>query len=244
MSPFSKQATTSKANGDATNTDKLFAGYETEHIYIEDVSVDATEQPRTVRKQMRLRNRVRGTVTELTFYDEDFLRVREGTPKKVAKDYVLELRFVDPQPERRRHAAVASMWTMIGAAALGLGALVVLPLTGLASYAFPVASLLGTVAAVALMLFVYKSVECTRFCTVSGRAVVVTLVASIGCITKMRRAAREIQRAVAGVGGDTAVSDVRYLRAEMQAHYRLREKGVISQQACSDGTAQILSKFG
>lgn len=244
MSQTAKQDKTTASGGGETYTDNIFERFETEHIYIEDVLADATEQPRTVAKQLRIHNRIRGTVTELTFYDEGFLRVREGTPKKLHKDYVLELRFVDARPERRRHAAVASLWTMIGSLGVGLGALVVLPLIGLATYSFAATTLLGTIAAVALMLFIYKSVECTRFCTASGRADVLTLVASPGCITKMRRAAREIQRAIGRVVGDGSGLDERYLRAEMQAHYRLREKGVISQEACSDGTAQILAKFG
>ncbi len=243
MPPTFKEDSTRPKSGNGGSGDP-FAGCETEHIYIEDVLAGASEQPRTIDKQIRIRNRVRGTITELTFYTEGFLRIREGTPKRVHKDHVLELRFVDPNPDRRRHAAAGSLWATLAASAAALGALVVLPLTGLASYAFAIATILGTLAAVAMMLFLYKSVESTHFCTASGRTEVLKLTASFGCITKMRRAVRAIQRGIAQAGGAGGAVDDRYLRDEMQAHYRLLEKGVITQEACSHGTAQILAKFG
>ena len=60
----------------------------------------------------------------------------------------------------------------------------------------------------------------------------------------MRTVSREIAQAIREEAGGYDTADVRYLRAEMKVHYKLAEMGVISRQACSDGTSQILSKFG
>ena len=59
----------------------------------------------------------------------------------------------------------------------------------------------------------------------------------------MRAMAREIRRAIVRASAETGAHDVRYLRAEMLAHYKLAETGVITRDACSDAAALILSKF-
>ena len=228
----------------AVESDSPFAGYETEHIFIEDVFADSDEEPRTVTKRMRIKNRARGLITELTFYAEGFLRVREGSSTKLSKDHTLELRFVDPAPDVQRHLATG--W-LTGAAVGGLLAVLaylLLPATGAAAYGFAVATALATAAIVALLQALYRSDLTVKFVTASGRAEVLQLVGCVGCMRRVRQAARAIRQAIAAAGGESGVFDVRYLRAEMQAHYRLRENGVISQEECSDGTAQILARFG
>lgn len=228
----------------AVDADGPFAGYESEHIYIEDVFADADEEPRTVTKRVRIRNRARGLVTELTFFAEGFLQVREGSTKKILKDHTLELRFVDPDPAIDRHLATGWLW---GAAAGGLLALLayfLLPLTGAAGYTFAATTTLVTAAIVALLQALYRSDLTVKFVTASGRAEVLQLIGCVGCMRRVRHAAKDIRQAISTAGGDSGTFDVRYLRAEMQAHYRLRENGVISQEECSDGTAQILARFG
>ena len=219
-----------------------FAGYESEHIYIGDEAQDPDNNPRTVSKRVRIKNFARGVVSELTFYAEGFLNIREGTRKKLIKDHTLELRFVDPDPAIERRIASRWLWTALVLAVVTLASYVLLPITELSSYASATTILLGTLTAVAFLLFINKSEECIRFYTASGRAEVLSLASSFGCVRKARRTARAIQTSINGAGSGTY--DVRYLRAEMQAHYRLRENGVITPQACADGTAQILSKFG
>ncbi len=222
--------------------DGPFAGYESEHIYIGDESQDPDNSPRTVSKRVRIRNFARGVASELTFYAEGFVNIREGTRKKLTKDHTLELRFVDPDPAIDRRIASGWLWIALGLTVLALASHFLLPITALSGYAFAITTLLGTLAAVAFLSFIYKSEERIRFYTTSGRAEVLSLVSSFGCVRKMRRTARAIQTSINGAG--RGACDVRYLRAEMQAHYRLRENGVITPQACADGTAQILSKFG
>lgn len=247
MSPrFTEDELAAAALSGATSPDDdgPFAGYETEHIYIGDESLDSGDKPRTVSQRIRIRNLARGVISELTFYAEGFLRVREDTHKQLVKDHTLELRFVDPDPETDRSTASGWLWTIFGLLTLTVGSHFILPTTDLAGYAFATTTVLGTLGTLALLLFIYKSEERIRFCTASGRAEVLILVSSFGCKRKMRRAARAIQASIGAAGGGSATHDVRYLRAEMQAHYKLRETGVISPQVCAASTAQILSRFG
>jgi len=219
--------------------------YSTEHIYIEDELGGAVEEPRTVSSKTRLRNRVTGIVTELTFYREGFLRVRTGTPRKPLKNYLLELRFIDPAPTRRHRLARRCLWAAAASAAAAALAWVVLPLAGLGAYAFTAATLLVTFAAVAFLLFVHRSDETHVFYTAVGKTEVLVLTGSFGCLRRCRKAAQAIQGAIKGSHCDAAArEDIRYLKAEMKAHYRLAETGVITRQACSEGTSLILARFG
>lgn len=229
---------------DCFDGDGPYADFETEHIYIGDENADPSHKPRTVNEKTRIRNIARGVTTELTFYDEGFLRLREGTAKELQKDHTIELRFLDDDMEVSRRVATAWLWTSILMGLVAGGAYLLLPLTDMAHLRFAATTLLGTLSAVAFLLFVYRSEEQLSFFTASGRAEVITLASSFGCISKVRRAAKGIRRRVSAARGNTGLHDVRYLRAEMQAHYKLRETGVISREACSEGTALILSKFG
>jgi hypothetical protein len=117
-------------------------------------------------------------------------------------------------------------------------------MTGLAQFTITATATFATLAVIALLMFVYRSEETHRFCTASGHTAVISLAASFGCIRKMRAVSREIATAIREEAVDHDIADVNYLRAEMQAHYKLAETGVISREACSNGTSLILSKFG
>jgi len=71
--------------------DPRFNALTTEHIVIEDEFAAQTE-PEVVREREYLRNHVQRTITEITFYEEGFLKIREGNKKKLLKEHVLELR--------------------------------------------------------------------------------------------------------------------------------------------------------
>lgn len=233
-----------RTDGTSKTDDKTFAGLETEHIYIGDEFADQAGEPTTVRKCERIRNHVRGTITELTFYDEGFLKIREGTKKKLDKEHVLELRFIKPDPVTTRRIATECLWSSLGIGILALFVSFALPLTTLAQYTISLTAILATLAILGLLFFVYRSEVTYRFCTTSGQIVVLPLTGSFGCDHRTRVMAHEIGLAIMRASADTGEHDVNYLRAEMLAHYKLSETGVITREACSDGTAIILSKFG
>jgi len=217
---------------------------DTEHIYIGDEMAELAGEPATVNHIERIRNYVTGTRTELTFYDEGYVQVHETRKKKLIKKHMLELRFLRPDPVVSRRLATPFLWSAL---ALGIAALVVsfvLPLTPVAGFTLSATASLATLAVIGLLLFVYRSDVTHRFCTANGHTVVLSLIGSFGCVGKSRRAARAMRKAIAEAAGRYDARDVRYLRAEMQAHYKLAETGVISREACSSGTSLILSKFG
>ncbi len=247
MSLDATEGTLSQAprpNGMSKPDDETFTGSDTEHIYIGDESADQSGEPTTVTKCQRIRNRVRGITTEFTFYDEGFLKIREGTKKTFNKEHVLELRFMKPEPVTTRRIATVCLWSSLSIGILALFVSIVLPLTNLAQYTISLTAILTTLAILGLLFFVYRSEVIHQFCTTSGRTVVLSLTGSFGCDHRMRAMAGEIRQAILRAGAETGAHDVRYLRAEMQAHYQLAETGVITRKACSDGTALILSKFG
>jgi hypothetical protein len=217
---------------------------DTEHIYIGDEFADQAGEPTTIRQREYLRNHVLRTITEVTFFEEGFLKIREGNEKSLLKEHVVELRFLDSDPVVSKRIATSWLWSLLGSGALALSSLVALPMAGFPGYATPVAGVLAVLAALSLAMFVYRTQVTHQFRTASGKAGVVSLTGSLGCIRRTRVMSFQVREAIARAGADSRVRDVRYLRAEMQAHYKLAETGVISREACSDGTALILSKFG
>ena len=233
-----------RTDGMSKSDDESFTGVETEHIYIGDEFADQSREPTTVRKCERIENRVRATITEFTLYDEGFLKIREGTENKLNTEYVLELRFLKPEPVTTRRNATLCLWSSLGIGILALFVSIVLPLTNLAQYTISLTAILTTLAILSLLFYVYRSEVTHQFCTASGQTVVLSLTSSFGYDHRVHAMTREIRQAIVRACAETGVHDIRYLRAEMQAHYKLAETGVITREACLDGTALILSKFG
>ena len=217
---------------------------ETEHIYIGDDFFDQSIEPENISKQTTITNRVNATITELTFYREGFLKVREKRKGKNTKEHMLELRFLSPTPMSTRYTATAFLWSSLALGLLALIASFALPVTNMPQYAFSASAIIATLAVLNLLLFIYRSEVKHRFRTASGKAVVLTLTASFGCIHRMREIANDVRRAIAESSDNTNRRDAVFLRAEMQAHYKLADTGVITREACANGTSLILTKFG
>jgi hypothetical protein len=216
-----------------------------EHILIgsDDFAADPATVARTPGDTVVLRNPIRRTGAQITFYDEGYLKVTELEKGNAEAPFLLDLRFVDPVPKIER--VIAMRWLT---AAFGCGAMAVLAAFLLRFDAFHTAALwalgvaaLGTV--VALYVGVYTSHEKIEFCTLHGRAAVLQLVANLGSIKKFHSfvpmLCRAIEEAAERIGADTSA----YLRAEMREHYRLRGDGVLDHDECARGTGRILAQF-
>lgn len=214
-----------------------------EHIVIADELADHSFEPTRVRRDETIRNRVRSTSVDLVFYEEGFVRFRETRKGVAAREHLLELRFLSPDPMSRRNHAVAYLWGALGLGLAALCAAFFVPTTNYAQFGLSATVGLATLAVVSLLLFVYRSEVQYRFVTSNGRAGVLTLTGSFGCVRRVRAAAGAIRHAIRAARQGTAADDAEYLRAEMKAHYRLAEAGVITRKQCADGTALILSKF-
>jgi hypothetical protein len=235
---------TGSSDNKPTSANSPYDNPDTEHIYIGDEFADQAGEPTTIRQREYLRNHVRRTITEVTFFEEGFLKIREGNKQSLIKEHVVELRFLDPDPVVSKQVATSCLWSLLGTGVLALSSLVALPMAGFPGYAMPVATVLAVLAALSLAMFVYRTQVTHQFRTASGKTGVVSLTGSLGCVRRARVMSFQVRKAIVRAGADSGVHDVRYLRAEMQAHYKLAETGVISREACSDGTALILSKFG
>ena len=233
---------TSLANSAGAETEIVLDG--AEHILIEDELANESALPRTLVHRKMIRNHARGTQTEIALYAEGLLRLRVGTNKRVLKDHLIELDYLDPEFEQQRTLARGWLWGSILFAVLTALIWIVFPLTALQPFMLVGVGMSLLATAAALRGF-FRYSEVTRvFYTPTGRAEVFRLTANFGCLGKFRRAARDISAAVRRTGLADRSSDTRFLRKEMQAHYRLLEKGVIGRAACSDGTARILARFG
>ena len=231
------------SSGIALSGRENFTGMDTEHIYIGDEFADHSNEPTQISKFESIKNCVNGTLTELTFFEEGFLKVRESNNKKRNTEHVLELRFLEPDPLVTQKIATSTLWSSLGIGLVALSSLFVLPMTTLAQYTMSTVLLMATLALLSLILFVYRSEVTFQFCTTNGQTVVLSLKASFGCVRRMREMARQVQKEIKSTPKESDASDVRYLRAEMQAHYKLAETGVITREACTNGTFLILSKF-
>lgn len=216
----------------------------TEHIFIGDEFADHTVEPKNVTRREKITNHVNGTITELTFYEEGFIKIRENNKSKRNKEHVLEFRFLDPDPISNRRTATACLCSALALGFLALIASFVLPKIGLSQYALSGTAVLSTLAVLSLLFTIYRSEVNHQFRTASGQTVVLTLTGSFGCIRKMRALAADIRQEIAAVDKRGEGHQEHYLRAEMKAHYKLAETGVITREACSNGTSLILAKFG
>ena len=223
---------------------KVPEGLASEHILISGDGSDSADEPTVVGKQFSLANRVRGLQTDFTLYNEGFLKVRETKKTRRSKDYMLELRFLNPKPKVIKRFVTESFWAAVG---MGGGAIIAWLLTMFTSpdtYTFPVSIVLATGAVVAFLLCIYQSGEKILFSTASGNVPVLTLLTNFGCFRQSTTIVPEISKAIGRAIKQNTLEEEPYLRAEMQDHYRLRNEGAISAKACQMASSRILSRFG
>ena len=182
-------------------------------------------------------------MTELTFYEEGFLRIRESRNKKLHREHLVELRFIDPKlitvTEIAKHWMILSTMLAVGSM-LGL---IYLPATQFSLYVAPISMGLALLASVFLFACAFHSKTSHRFRSVTGKTEFVSLTGTYGCFGRARALAKQVQKTISRACANDDLLNTGFLRAEMKAHYKLAEIGAISRDACSDGTARILNKF-
>ena len=223
---------------------KVPEGFASEHILIGDEDSDASDQPATVTKRRILNNWARGVRTELTFFDEGFLKVREYRRKNLSKEYLLELRFLNPKPSVVPRIVVESLWAALLCGAVAAVSWLIAKFTSLDTVFVPATIVGATAAIVLILLFVYQSGQRAIFSTAIGSVPVLKLSANFGCFRKFSSIVPDVSKAVGAAVASSTQEEQPYLRAEMQHHYRLRNEGIITPKACMTGTARILARFG
>lgn len=221
------------------------SGIEAEHVLLEGGQVfDANARSQTIAQRFQFRNRLRDTATEFVLFDDDFVSVRhtrKGGQRQAER--TLDLRYLDARPIVSRDFAKTPLRA---AAATLLVALV----AGLFAYAgiVPRESLLvcgafGFAALAASFIYIKRREERTAFRTRHGRAVVLGIVASFGCMRSARRCARELVHAIVAAQRRSTLDKDSALRAEIQEHYRLASAGQLTEQARTAAIRKILARF-
>jgi hypothetical protein len=223
---------------------KVPKGFASEHILISGDGSDSADAPTVVGKRFCLNNRVRGLQTDFTLFNEGFLKVREFKKKKRGKDYMLELRFLNPKPMVVQRFVTESFWAALSMAGGAAISWLLTKFTAMDAYTFPASIVLSTGAVVALLLCIYQSGEKILFSTASGNVPVLMLLTNFGCFRQSRTIVSEISNAIGRAIRQNTLEEEPYLRAEMQDHYRLRNEGVITPKACQTASSRILSRFG
>ncbi len=216
-----------------------------EHISMGSSEPDITSavELNNVRSHFKISNRMRGTQFSYVLYDEGYLKVRKRKGKELVEDHYLSLRFMSDTPRLSRIIAKRTLFTALGL----LGACLLSALLGTVTPwgdVFSTATiLLGTGAAIAFMLCLYRSHEITHFYTANGNCEVLRLMGSVESYRKCRAMVPNIVQAIRDAKATNPDDRSMYLRESMHEHYRLQRANVISKEACSISTRKILAEF-
>ena len=215
-----------------------------EHVYIGDEVDHHSTDPARIYRQDTIGNLVNGSSTEIAYYSEGFIKVRQLRKAKKCHESMLELRFLDKDPIVTRHSPITFLWLFLGFGLLAAASTFLMPLTDLSQYSISTTTICATISVVSLLIFVYQGEVRYLFRTACGKVNVLTLTSSFGCHRRTRTTVDRIKRAIADAIDKIDTLDKDYLRADIQAHYRLADTGVISRKACTDGNFLILAKLG
>jgi hypothetical protein len=228
------------------HTLEVATGLLTEEILLEGDELDQrwNDVPsRTVQRRFVLKNNVRATQTEFVFFEEGYLGLRERGRGKRRAELLLDLRYLDPRPALARFVAVPEL---IVAAGLLFGGMVCAALAYLSvspAFTVPAALCLMIAALPGLWWFLYRTHERVVFRTSNGQVTVFAVHANRGCLRACRALVPHIVKAINDARGRVPTGQGVYLRQEMREHYRLREAGVLTEDACATGTRRILAQF-
>ncbi len=223
----------------------LEADASAEHISMGSYEADITSavELNNIRAQFKVSNRLHGARFSYMLYEEGFLKVRKRKRKHLVQDHYLSLRFLSAKPKVTRIIATRTFMTALGLAAAGIASALLSQVTPWDDFFRSGAILLGTGAAIAFMLFVYRTHERTHFYTAAGDCEVLRLMGSIDSYRTVRSIVPAICRAIEDAQANNPSDRAHFLREAMHEHYRLQRAHVISKQACGSATRSILSQF-
>ena len=215
-----------------------------EHVSIGDDITHPSTEPKEFSGHDIVKNRLNGTVTEIRYSREGYLRTHETRKGTTNDGLLLELRFLDPTPILVRRWPVAFLWSSLAFGLLAMSASFFISKSGYSQHADLITAALSIMAILSLVLFAYRYVVDYQFRTASGEAIVLTLSGTFESTRRMQKVANRVSNAIVHARKQVDTQDENYLRAEIQAHYRLANTGAITREACTTGNFLILSKLG
>ncbi|HZF26629.1 MAG TPA: hypothetical protein VEZ88_10245 [Steroidobacteraceae bacterium] len=218
-----------------------------EHVYLES-DVSEVPDPRAVRNiqtSLKLHGRWRGCFTVLDIFEKRFLAVRLKRPHTPVMNYAIDLRFIDPIPQRSRHIP----WRCLQAtAAFALLAVALswwirrsplpLPENGwLAAWV-----LILSAALCAGLLSAYRMSETLTFFSVHGRARLFDVVGGLGVFRAAHQFEAELAVYINKATQTRGRARGQLLRDEMREHYRLQQHGILTMSEYEASRARILQQ--
>ena len=206
-----------------------------EHISLESDSSESSTRraargPFRIRTRLHWRNTLRGIEARFDLADDHHVQVRYLKPRRLAKQYTVDLRFFDARPRRIRHVAWAMLLLSLLLTLTGVAALL-LSREGLESSRHLVTAagvLAFTGAVAAFLLFLHRTTESLEFLTVHGEAPLIRITGGVGSGRKAKAFCIELIKSIHLAHLNMDISSQSYLRDEMREHYRLHAAGALS----------------
>ena len=216
-----------------------------EHILLEseERAIPDRHTAQKIHASVSLRSRLRRRALTLEVIDYYFLSVRVCRARSLVREYVLDLRFIDPQLISSRHVA----WRWI-AATLALGALFSAAVWWVASSSAPFWKqdrLLAFAAILSLTVcagFVaaYRTTETWTMNSVYGKARMLQCTGGLGTLRTLRPFAKKLAAHIQLAVAARRPSKSEHLRDEMREHFRLKAARVLTEQEYETSKMRIL----
>lgn len=217
-----------------------------EHILLESEAREVPERDRAriTHAVWQCRSRLRLHRLELAIIDYYYLAVRISR-SRAAREYVLDLRYVDASLRPSRHIPWRSLLVTL---ALTSAAIVsvrqVLSSTALLWWPHRLLLCASTLCltACAALVCAWRTTETFSLRSVHGGALLLEFTGGVGTLHSIREFARKLTAHMQLAVADRKSSRTEHLRDEMREHFRLKEAGVLSQQQYEQSKARILAQ--
>jgi hypothetical protein len=200
--------------------------------------------PRKKHARIDVRDFLRRRTLRLEIIEYFYLVVRLQRARTVLAEYVLDLRFVDPEVKVTRH--IAARWL---AATLFLATLAVAIGLRIDSSAAPdnllaACFIVSGLAVASAVICIYRTTDTVSVRSLHGHARLFEYTSSVGAIRLLRPFLAKLSAHIRIAIAARRPSKALHLRDEMREHFRLHEAGVLSTEEYETGKARILAEHG
>jgi hypothetical protein len=220
----------------------------TEHILLESEVREVPEpgRARKVHAALRCYDRLRRRGLELAIIDYYYLAVKTGRTGS-SREYVLDLRFIDPALGLKKHYP----WRCMAVAlALAMAAALTAWHIGSSNVVWwrhpwlPTCATTFALTACACLVCAWRLTETLALRSINGRATLLEYTGRLGTLRMAHQFTRKLAAHIQLAIPARRSSDAEHLRDEMREHFRLRETGVLSQEQYETSKARILAHHG
>jgi hypothetical protein len=217
-----------------------------EHILMESDErvIPHRQTARKVHARLLYRSRLRRRAVLLEVIDYYFLSVQIWRAGSLTSEYVLDLRFIDPVLQRSRHVA----WRWIGVTLSFVAVLSFVLWWAVRFSSVPwwqperlaVYAIILALGACAGAVSMYRTTESWSVRSVNGKAEVLACTGGLGTLRAIGPFAAKLVAHVRIAIAARRPSKNEHLRDEMREHFRLKEAGVLSDEAYEASKTRIL----